>query len=107
MGNVYNTPEEYGLEQAYHIDIGESYEFNKLCIWRHKNGTLYMASDAGCSCPSPFEDYNSLEDLEVATPEGVREWFERNRRYTNAGDQADALKVFEPPTWGGVSTYYE
>ena len=34
-----------------------SYKFNYLCFWKTPGGLVLSASDSGCSCPSPFEDY--------------------------------------------------
>lgn len=39
------------------------YEFDILAFWA-KDGVVYSASDSGCSCPTPFEDFNSLQELE-------------------------------------------
>lgn len=64
--DVYSSPEKYGLEQVAQIDYSSGcYEFDYRVVWRHKEtGMLYTAKDAGCSCPSPFESFNSLDDLE-------------------------------------------
>lgn len=63
--DVYYQPEHFGLTQVAEIDYSTgSYEFDLRVIWRHEGGALYTARDAGCSCPSPFEDYQSLESLD-------------------------------------------
>jgi hypothetical protein len=63
--NVYYSPESYGLEVVGDIEwTGESYQFDMTVVWKDKDGKYYVASDSGCSCPSPFEDYNSLESLD-------------------------------------------
>ncbi len=66
MSNVYYNPEDFGLKVVAELDYNEGgYEFDKRVVWRHKEtGRLYTARDAGCSCPSPFEDYDKLEDLD-------------------------------------------
>lgn len=97
--NVYYEPAAFCLEQVYHADAGESYEFDKLVIWRRKlDGVLVYAADHGCSCPVPFED-ETLETLEVATPEAVREWFDydghRRRGRLEPGECEKALQLFE------------
>jgi hypothetical protein len=61
--DVYNNPEKFKLEIVFDTDHGESYEFDIFAVWRDANGDLYYATDAGCSCPSPFENYTSLADL--------------------------------------------
>lgn len=65
MSNVYYSPEELGLEPLGEFEIHEAdYSFDIFAAWRDpKTGLFYSASDSGCSCPSPFEDYNSLESL--------------------------------------------
>lgn len=60
MSNVYGQPEDFGLDDGYGFDY--------RIVWRHRgSGKLYTARDAGCSCPSPFEDYTKLEDLDELT----------------------------------------
>lgn len=63
--DVYHQPEKFGLEQVTEIDYSDgSYCFDTRVVWRHKEtGKLYTARDSGCSCPSPFESYNSIESL--------------------------------------------
>lgn len=65
--SVYYSPEKHGLVPVAEIELdGESYSFHIRCVWRHtETGVLYTAEDSGCSCPSPFEEYNSLESLSV------------------------------------------
>jgi hypothetical protein len=48
-------------------------EFDMFVIWQDKTGQLYYASDSGCSCPSPFEDYNDVSDLSYGTVAQVHE----------------------------------
>lgn len=65
--NIYYSPEHYGLEILGEAADEPDWDFNMFVVWRDKDtGVLYYASDAGCSCPSPFEDYNSKEDLTKA-----------------------------------------
>ena len=65
--DVYNQPEKFGLTQVAMIDWDdEPYQFDMTVVWLHrKTNRLYMASDSGCSCPSPFEDYKTMESLEA------------------------------------------
>ncbi len=70
--NVHSAPEDYALEIVAQYDLlQESYEFDIRCVWRvidgPRAGRLYTARDSGCSCPSPFEDYTSVESLERLT----------------------------------------
>lgn len=57
MDNVMYNPEKFGLTvvgEAYDDDLG--YEFDEFIVWRDAEGNFRWASDAGCSCPTPFED---------------------------------------------------
>jgi hypothetical protein len=67
--NVYDNPEKYGLETVGEVEWDdESYAFNITAIWRDpQDGQLYLASDSGCSCPSPFEDFDGLAKLKRVT----------------------------------------
>lgn len=62
--SVYGSPEKFGLEVVGHVEDPQAcYSFDDLIVWRHEDGRLFYATDAGCSCPSPFEDYRSIESL--------------------------------------------
>ncbi len=68
--NVYYHPEKHELTQIGMLsDPNACYSFDDLVVWQHTDGRLFWASDSGCSCPSPFEDYTSLEDLNIITNE--------------------------------------
>ena len=61
----YYQPEKFDLTPVAEFDYSDgNYCFDFRVVWRHSSGKFYTARDAGCSCPSPFEDYNTLEDLE-------------------------------------------
>lgn len=63
--SVYYNPEKFGLSVVAEIDDDRAnYSFNTIVVWKHnETGKLYWAQDSGCSCPSPFEDYTSIEML--------------------------------------------
>lgn len=66
--NIYYNPEKNGLTQIDMLsDPDASWSFDDLIVWQHEDGRIFYASDSGCSCPSPFEDFNSLEDLNKVT----------------------------------------
>lgn len=66
--DVYYQPESFGLEIVAEVEWSPPcYDFDLTVVWVDKGGNYYWASDAGCSCPSPFESYNSLEDLNTGT----------------------------------------
>lgn len=54
--NPYYHPENCGLSIFDQIDTAGSYEFDMFVIWTKEDGTLWWATDLGCSCPTPFED---------------------------------------------------
>ncbi len=60
---------EFGLEQVAEIDYSDGcYQFDYRIVWWHpETRKLYTGRDSGCSCPSPFEDYFKLEDLDELT----------------------------------------
>lgn len=63
--NPYYHPEKFGLEIVGTAELeDEPYQFDLLVVWRDVDGNLYYAHDTGCSCPSPFEEFNSVDDLD-------------------------------------------
>lgn len=71
--NVYYHPEKHGLTVVGEVEYSDgSYVFDTRVVWKHtESGKLYTARDAGCSCPTPFENYNSLADLEIVDYDGL------------------------------------
>jgi hypothetical protein len=66
--NVYYSPEKFGLTQIGMIDDPNScYSFDDLVVWEHEDGRLFYAEDSGCSCPSPFEGYEGVDELNQIT----------------------------------------
>lgn len=80
LPDVYNQPDKFGIELLGSVDLSEpNYDFDLFVVWRRPdvNGYEYgWLSDAGCSCPSPFEDYNSVDDIFWGTREEVADAFE-------------------------------
>lgn len=64
--NVYYQPEKFGLKVLAEMEFGEpNYSFDTRVLWLHEeSGVLYTARDSGCSCPTPFELFDSIEKLE-------------------------------------------
>ena len=60
MSNVYYDPADFGLVLVETLDeAGLSYEYNTLIVLQHTaSKRLFWASDSGCSCPTPFENYH-------------------------------------------------
>lgn len=68
--DVYYQPEKFDLTIVGEIEQEPCYSFDKLVVWQHADGRLFYADDHGCSCPSPFENYTSLESPgEPITPQ--------------------------------------
>ncbi len=69
MENVYYSPEKFGLEILGELKDPEAIDgFNTLIVLRGlETGRLFWATDAGCSCPGPFEDYTSIDTLAKIT----------------------------------------
>jgi hypothetical protein len=65
MTNVYYDPEEFGLETVGTIELAEpDYSFDFGVVWYHPaSERFYFATDSGCSCPTPFDDYADLDSL--------------------------------------------
>jgi hypothetical protein len=83
--NPYYKPEAYGLEIVGDIDWDqESYEFNMTVVWKEGRGKYYIADDSGCSCPSPFENVTSKDELDGPMNKRSLESALRYRAKTNA-----------------------
>ena len=68
MPDVYYSPEKFDLKPYVEVELDEpNYSFDILMVWKHESGKFYWATDSGCSCPSPFEEYTYLESLEELT----------------------------------------
>ena len=78
MKDVYGSPENYNLKILAELDEENlSYEFNMLIVWienKEENPKLYWAQDSGCSCPLPFESYQSINDLNLITKDNFQEF---------------------------------
>ncbi len=57
-------------------DPKASYDFNIFGVWI-VNGQAYYGTDSGCSCPMPWEDVNSVNDLDQGTYLQVFEAYEK------------------------------
>lgn len=61
--DVYFNPEMFGLTIIEEWDYSCGYEFDLRVIWMDEGGALYTMRDRGCSCPSPFDQFNKKELL--------------------------------------------
>ena len=74
MSNPYYNPEEFGLEIVGEFDWSEpDYSFDFCVVWKAKRGEYWIGNDSGCSCPSPFENYYEINQLDGPyNKEGLR-----------------------------------
>lgn len=91
--DVYYQPEAFLLVPVAELDYSSGmYEFDIRVVWAHVDGRLFTARDGGCSCPTPFEDYTSLESLETVT--SVDQLAEEAWSYVNKDySDVDGLEV--------------
>lgn len=89
----------WGVAVAELNDPEACYDFHDVVVWRKADGSFVWASDAGCSCPTPFEDTTEAD----LTPVSLRddEW-DRFLNYldkdwcygTEEGSRRAALNTF-------------
>lgn len=94
LPDVYYNPENFGLLMLSMLEeSGLSWEFNMFGVWRDADSNLYYGVDSGCSCPSPFEDFTSVDSLTRATKRGImnaaRSWG------ATASQQADLYEILD------------
>lgn len=93
---VYYNPERLGLEPVGEVDFSDGcYQFDLLAVWKHTDGKLYYAEDQGCSCPSPFEDFTSLDALIEATPHQIAERINERLSSEYAHGHDDGAELIE------------
>lgn len=62
--DVYNQPGSFDLTFIGSIEWDdEPWQFNLTGVWIDADKNVYYGDDSGCSCPSPFEDIESADDL--------------------------------------------
>jgi hypothetical protein len=61
--NPYYYPATHGLVKVAEVDLSQpDYSFDVLVAWADEKG-FYLGTDSGCSCPTPFEDYDGRKDM--------------------------------------------
>lgn len=101
--NVYYNPEKWNLKLIGEIEYSDlEYQFDtRIFLSDDENKRIYTARDSGCSCPTPFEDINSLNDLaEIKDISWVRgEISEELNKYENSvtslDEAQDLLRTIE------------
>lgn len=67
-----SKPERVSLDSLTYVGgfdwDHEDWQFNLTSVWKEARGRYFVASDSGCSCPSPFEDINYTDDKGVFGP---------------------------------------
>jgi hypothetical protein len=59
--NPYFNPEKAGLVKVAEVDMSEPcYSFDLVAVFADDR---YLATDSGCSCPTPFESYDGKDDM--------------------------------------------
>ena len=63
--NIESDTDKCGfIRIAYCDEPDMSYEFNSYLVLKDKeSGLFYGAGSSGCSCPTPFEEYQTLSSL--------------------------------------------
>lgn len=92
MSTVYYNPQEWGLTAVAEIDYSSgSYEFDLRVVWVNEEGALFTARDSGCSCPMPFEDYHSIEQLDRVDFRELESELEREDGFRTSSDKKSFL----------------
>lgn len=82
--NPYYEPEACGLEIVCSLeDANANYSFDTVVLWRDPvTGAFYAAHDAGCSCPTPFENINSVDDMTpIRSLNDLKEFVDKHNQY--------------------------
>lgn len=92
--NPYYDPDKCGLKKVAELDFSSGcYEFDITAVWTYGDEKkFYWADDSGCSCPSPFEDVNSFEQLQSGPFKVLRDHL--NARFDREG-YGSYLKITE------------
>lgn len=92
--NIYYHPEKWGMSIFDQIDTAGSYEFDMFIILeKDDDKTLWYATDSGCSCPTPFENINSINDLDQITIDTLYN-FEQALKNHNGISTEDYKKMY-------------
>ncbi len=85
MINPYCSPKKLGLAM-FTLQKDPDYDFNIIAFWTPGGGVVYSATDSGCSCPSPFEDY------EYADLKEFQQAMERVESFSTAKEKISTWK---------------
>ena len=63
--NIYYEPEHFGLTMIGAFEWAEPcWQFDTLAVWKSRRGQYWIGQDSGCSCPMPFENITSVDQLD-------------------------------------------
>lgn len=93
MSEMYYAPEKHGLEPFGEIDWSSgSYEFDLTVVWRRTaDGTFMYGEDAGCSCPSPFEDKGPGDLEPIRSLSTFHDYLEDRQRTASDGSRQQEI----------------
>lgn len=92
--NVYYSPEKWGMSIFDQIDTAGAWEFDMFVIWeKDDDNTLWYATDSGCSCPTPFENIESMKDLDQITTDTLYNFEQALKNHTNISTE-DYKKMY-------------
>ena len=94
--NVYSNPENYGLTIIGDIEFSNNnYQFDTRVFFKDSDGNIFTASDAGCSCPEPFEEYTSIEDLGSVSYDNIQQFYDEVNRSINVWSVTNLVEALE------------
>jgi hypothetical protein len=97
----YAQPEKFGLTPIGMVDwYGDEacYEFSVTQVWKHEeSGEFWWASDSGCSCYGPFENFRVEDgDIEKGTWSQAIAYLQKDvNERTRPEVQADVVDCIE------------
>jgi hypothetical protein len=84
--------DKLGLIGVAEAELSEpDYSFDIVGVWKDANGGLYLSTDSGCSCPSPWESHGTSDEFTgpLTKPQAIEE---ATALWTNAGK-------YDPPAF--------
>lgn len=92
--DFYFNPAKYGMRQIGAIDWSDgNYQFDLTVVWIDRDVRFWYGDDAGCSCPTPFEDTNVTDLVELTSLEQFKAHCESRAR--SSEDRSMELVVLE------------
>lgn len=99
----YYEPAHWGLEIVGVVECDLSYEFDMFVIWTDGH-RYYWASDAGCSCPVPFEDTELLEGTARDALIDLEAWAEEDDGWGSSRERREAYEEAARSDWFAALT---